>query len=186
MTESQEEALAVTRIVLVGFMGAGKSTLGALLASTLGWRFVDSDEVLVQDQGRSIRLLFEQIGEAAFRELEAATILQALVERQTVLALGGGAFESAVTRRALLAAPETHVVFLETPLEVAIARCEQQQNGAVRPVLTERALLAERFARRAEQYRESHTTLATEGRSPAELLRLLLDTLEPRLGRSRP
>ncbi len=171
----------IVRIVLTGFMGAGKSTLGPLVAAGLGWRFVDLDAALVESEGLSIAALFEQAGEARFRALEEEAIGRLLTLEQTVLALGGGALESASTRTRLLNSPGTHVVFLETPLETALARCVQQAGGAVRPVLLDQAALAGRFTRRLDHYRQAHQTLDTAHGTPGELARLLLASLEPRL-----
>jgi len=171
----------ILRIVLTGFMGAGKSTLGPLVAEGLGWRFVDVDATLVASEGLSIAALFEQAGEARFRALEEDAIARLLTLEQTVLALGGGALESASTRARLLASRHTHVVFLETPLETALARCAQQSGGAVRPVLLDQAALAGRYHQRLAHYRQAHQTLDTAQGSPAELARLLLSSLEPHL-----
>jgi len=162
-------------------MGAGKSTLGPLLAEGLGWRFVDVDATLVESEGLSIAALFEQAGEARFRALEEQAIARLLTLEQTVLALGGGALESDSTRTRLLSSAGTHVVFLETPLETALARCAEQAGGAVRPVLLDRAALAGRFARRLAHYRQAHQTLDTARGTPADLARLLLASLEPHL-----
>ncbi len=167
----------IQRIVLTGFMGAGKSTLGAILAEQLGWRFVDIDEVLVESEGVSIAALFEQRGEARFRSLEEQAIASALDLEHAVVALGGGALESQSTRDRLLGSPGTHLVFLETPLEVALARCAGETGSAVRPVLRDRAALAERFTQRLEHYRKAHQTLSTADRAPAELATLLLATI---------
>ncbi len=171
----------ILRIVLTGFMGAGKSTLGPLVAEGIGWRFIDVDAVLVESEGRSIAELFEQAGEARFRALEEEAIARLLTLEQTVLALGGGALESDFTRARLLGSPGTHVVFLETPLETALARCARQAGGAVRPVLLDQNALAGRFTRRLAHYRQAHQTLDTAYGTPGELARLLLASLEPHL-----
>jgi shikimate kinase len=173
----------ILRIVLTGFMGAGKSTLGALLAAELGWRFVDIDQVLVAAEGSSIAKLFANAGEARFRELEERTIAELLHLDHAVLALGGGALESAATRARLLDSSGTHVVFLETPLQVALARCDQQTGAVPRPVLRDQAGLEARFTQRLEHYRRAHLTLSTVDRPPSLLARLLLETLDPHLDR---
>ncbi len=168
----------ILRVVLTGFMGAGKTTLGALLAAELGWRFADVDAVLVEAEGMSVAGLFERAGEAGFRRLEEEAIARLLEADRIVIALGGGALESETTRARLLGSPGTHVVFLETPLEVALARCADQTGAALRPVLRDEAALAERFERRLEHYRKAHQTLSTTDHTPSELARLLLAGLE--------
>ena len=83
-------------LYIVGFMASGKSTIGRLLASDLGWHFVDIDEEIEKDQGQSISEIFEHYGEAAFRRVEHAIIAKRVraieVGKPTVLALGGGTF----------------------------------------------------------------------------------------------
>ncbi len=160
-------------------MGAGKSTLGPILATRLGWRFLDVDDTLVRTHGASIADLFERFGEARFRGLEEDAIAGLLAEERLVLALGGGALESHTTRERLLRAPGTHLVFLETPLEIALARCAQQSGGAVRPVLEhlDRAGLKDRYARRLEHYRLAHQTILTADRTPDQVAGTLLDAL---------
>ncbi len=174
----------ILRIVLTGFMGAGKSTLGALLAAELSWRFADVDQVLVTAEGLSIDELFDQAGEARFRELEEGVIASLLHLDHAVIALGGGALESAATRELLLHASGTHVIFLDTPLEIALTRCAQQSGAALRPVLRDQAALEARFRRRLEQYRLAHLTVSTVDRTPSLLARLLLGRLKPHLDRT--
>ncbi|HEX3470040.1 MAG TPA: shikimate kinase, partial [Silvibacterium sp.] len=83
--------VTVRRIVLTGFMGAGKSTTGLLLAQKLGWQFLDTDAVIEARTGVTIAQLFEQRGEAAFRTFETETIRDYAQAEHLVLALGGGA-----------------------------------------------------------------------------------------------
>jgi shikimate kinase len=179
MTSLTRSKACISRLVLTGFMGAGKTTLGALLAEELGWRFADVDDVIVEAEGVSVAGLFERSGEAGFRRLEEEAIARLLEADRIVIALGGGALESESTRARLLGSPGAYVVFLETPLDVAVARCVQQPGAAVRPVLRDQAALAERFERRLEHYRQAHQTLSTAGRTPSELARLLLSGLQP-------
>ncbi|EQD38735.1 Shikimate kinase, partial [mine drainage metagenome] len=144
------------RLVLTGFMGAGKSTVGPRLASALGWIFADLDEAIVRAQRASIADLFASMGEQAFRELELEALACALQRAQIVLALGGGVLESAASRSLLTNDPNSLMVYLEAPLEELLARCDGQQlsqDGAPRrPVLEDRAKVAERFLRRRHLY----------------------------------
>lgn len=77
-------------VVLIGFMGAGKSTVGKELANSLQLPFVDSDQLIEEQEGKSIRELFETIGEDAFRSLEAQVIRSLNVHDPMVIAVGGG------------------------------------------------------------------------------------------------
>lgn len=164
----------ISRIVLIGFMGAGKSTVGALLAEQLQWQFLDADAVLEERSGTTIAEIFSRHGESAFRRLEADTIRDLLTRQRLVLAVGGGAIETETTRAALLCAPETCVVFLEAPLEVMIARCEQQPGAAVRPVLQDRGRLQSRFDARLPHYRKAHLVVETATLTPADTVRKII------------
>ncbi len=165
-----------TRIVLTGFMGAGKTTVGRMLAERLGWTFVDLDDVIVETAGESIATLFAEYGEAEFRERERAALDQVLAVNEMVLALGGGALETEANRVRLRASSGTRVIFLEAPLGVLLGRCEDQQRdgaGAARPILADPALL-ERYTRRLPQYRAAHHTLTTAGSEPTEIVEKIL------------
>lgn len=116
-------------IVLVGFMGAGKSTVGRLLAERLGRRFVDSDHVIEERVGCTVQEYFAAEGEPAFRTFEEATILHLLQAEGTVLALGGGSIGSARVRKALA---DHDVVYLDTSLDEVIRRVGEDSR---RPML---------------------------------------------------
>jgi shikimate kinase len=88
-------------VVLVGFMGAGKTTVRRIIAERLGQPFVDSDVLIEQRLGREIRDVFATEGEAYFRELEHATVADLVRGPEAVVALGGGAVEDLRTRAVL-------------------------------------------------------------------------------------
>ncbi|MGA7351235.1 MAG: shikimate kinase, partial [Acidobacteriaceae bacterium] len=120
-----------SRILLTGFMGAGKTTVGALLAESLDWDFVDSDLLVEARAGMTVAEIFERRGETAFREMEAAAIRDAAPEDRLVVALGGGALEMAATRDLVAGWPNALVVFLDAPLETLLARCAGHADGQV-------------------------------------------------------
>lgn len=168
-------ASGVLRVVLTGFMGAGKSTVGALLAARLGWQFIDVDAAIELAQGASVAALFVQHGEPWFRALEQATILNLLAIDRLVLALGGGAIEDAETRQALLTSPGTRLVHLEASLDTVLLRCGGTE--AIRPVLRDKANLESRYTRRLPLYRQAHLTLpvdAIDAETASERLAALL------------
>ncbi len=154
---------AIRRIVLIGFMGAGKSTLGRLLAAELGWGFVDTDREVERQHGCSIARMFAEEGEAAFRKRESLAVARALGQRQVVIALGGGAPE-VLTNRLLLEQTEgTAVVYLQAPFEVLFDRCVLQEGASVRPVLLDAAGAADRFRLRAPFYQRSASHVIRTG-----------------------
>jgi shikimate kinase len=145
----------VERIVLTGFMGSGKSTVGALLAERLGWRFLDLDREIERRDGRSVPAIFRESTEAHFRHLETAALVSLLGQRRVVLALGGGAPEELGNRLLLEQTPHTAVVYLSAPYATLVERCVLQatEPGATaRPVLADLALAEERFQQRRPHY----------------------------------
>lgn len=155
------------RIVLTGFMGSGKTTVGPLVAARLGWRFVDVDDVIEAETGATIAELFIRNGERAFRDQEHSTIAQLAAEEALVLALGGGAIERIETRDLLLTAPETLLVHLEVELETTMARCRGTEH--TRPVLADQANLAARYQRRLPLYRTAHVSISVDALTPEQV-----------------
>jgi shikimate kinase len=164
----------IRRIVLTGFMGAGKSTTGLLIAQTLGWRFIDSDAAIEARTGRTIGKIFAEDGEAAFRVMEADTVREQTRGHDLVLALGGGAIEHLRTRDVLKSLDETRIVFLDAPLEVMVARCLAQPEAAERPVLADREGLLVRLTNRLPHYRTAHLTVSTADLTPEKVAERIL------------
>jgi shikimate kinase / 3-dehydroquinate synthase len=143
-------------VALVGFMGAGKSTLGALAAEKLGRRFIDLDRELERSLQQSIPELFEQRGEAEFRVLEREATLQALCnERPAVLALGGGAVETPSILKTLKERALT--VLVEVDPGVAWTRV-----GGDRPLAQSEAAFHALFGRRQPIYLEAADAVARD------------------------
>lgn len=163
----------IRRIVLTGFMGSGKSTVGPLVAARLGWRFLDADDAIVEETGMEISEFFARHGEPAFREREQAAIARLMgAEGGLVLALGGGAIEHAGTRDLLLHTPGTLLVHLEVELATTLDRCRGTET--TRPVLADHANLAARYRRRLPLYRQSHVSIAVDALTPEEAAEAIL------------
>jgi shikimate kinase len=168
------------RVVLVGVMGAGKSTVGQVLAERLNTTLRDTDEDIVATAGKPISDIFVDDGEDHFRALEKAAVKTALETHDGVLALGGGAILAPETRELLKG---HRVAYLEVGLADAVSRVGL---GAGRPLLAinPRATLKHLLDQRRPLYAEVATiTVATDGRTPediaAEILKAL-QTLSPR------
>ena len=153
------------RIVLTGFMGAGKTSVGRLLASALGWEFLDLDAHLEARTGATIADLFSQHGEAHFRRLESSALANALARPRTVIALGGGTPEELTNRLLLEQTPGTVVIFLDAPFDMLFDRCMLQSFASpehIRPVLASPADAEARFRNRQPLYRRlAKLTIAT-------------------------
>lgn len=158
-------------IVLIGFMGAGKSTVARLLAPRLGLPFVDTDALIVARTGASIEEIFDHGGEGAFREIEREVVGEVLAGQDAVIALGGGAVADPVTSVAL---EWTKVVYLEVGYAEAMRRIGVDPG---RPLLTAsdpRAL----YVARQEQYRRAaDVTVDTSGKTPDEVVAEVLGAL---------
>jgi shikimate kinase len=167
------ETKQTRRIVLTGFMGSGKSTVGPLLAARLGWKFVDVDEVIEAETGTRIAELFKKYGEAAFRQREQEAIARLAEGVELVLALGGGAIETEEVRTLLLGSVGTLLVHLEVELETTLRRCAGTEG--VRPILADQGNLAVRYAKRLPLYRMAHVSIMVDGLTPAEAVEAIVE-----------
>ncbi|NGN63059.1 shikimate kinase [Streptomyces sp. A7024] len=164
-------------VVLVGPPGAGKSTVGALLAERLGVGLRDTDVDIEAKAGKPIPEIFYDEGEPYFRELERAAVRAALAEHDGVLSLGGGAVMDDATRELLAGHP---VVFLEVELADAVKRVGLD---APRPLLAVNPRQAWRqlMEKRRPLYTEvARVTISTADRSPDEVVEAVLEALELR------
>lgn len=167
-------ALAESRVlVLIGAPGSGKSTVGALLAERLGLGFCDVDNMIEQQQGRSITEIFAEDGESGFRRLEAAATAEALDGHQ-VVSLGGGAVMAPKVRAALTGHP---VIWLEVTAATAIQRAGL---NTARPLLmgNVRGTLMKLLAERTPVYQGLATvTVSNDGDDPAPVVDEIVSAL---------
>jgi 3-dehydroquinate synthase len=152
-------------LFLAGFMGTGKTTVGRLCAQALGVPFIDADEVIEQREGMRIAQVFEQKGEAYFRQVEAALVQELAHEPRAVIATGGGMIVDAVNRRALLNAGVC--VGLTASPDAILSRVD----ASTRPMLRgddPRRRIAALLKERAAAYGELHYTLDTSACPPEQ------------------
>jgi len=148
---------------LVGFMGAGKTSVGRLLAQRLGWRFSDLDEAIEAREGYCIADIFSRAGESGFRRAEQAALAELLTEangRPLVLALGGGAFVQAANARAVRQAG-LPAVFLDAPVEELRSRCAPE--GAQRPLFQDEDRFRQLYELRRPDYLRADIRIETTG-----------------------
>jgi shikimate kinase len=173
-------------------MGAGKSTVGRILAARLRWPFLDIDSLITAEHGLTVAQIFAQDGEEHFRRIEAeatARVLDPAHEYDyAVIALGGGAIETEAVRLLLfdraLSVPATVTIFLSAPLPELLARChvnpdpnacvEATRDTPVRPLLTTPEPPETRLARRLPHYARAHLTLDTAAIPPVEVVERIL------------
>jgi shikimate kinase len=165
-------------VSLVGFMGAGKTTVGRALAAHLGWRFEDLDDLIREREGRTIEQIFQQSGERSFRDLEHR-ILGEVVARieadSVVLGLGAGAFIDDRNQEFLLQAG-IPAVFLDAPVEELFRRSEQP--GVVRPLRQDFLQFRELYEKRRPAYLRAPLFISTAGRDVDSVVAEIISELK--------
>lgn len=166
-----------SQVVLVGLPGAGKSTVGPILAELLGWSFLDFDREIEAEVGLTVAEIFARAGESRFRELEADLTKRLASHHQVVFAPGGGWMTN--QHLSSLLAPDALIVWLRVRPEIALARL--RATGVTRPLLQvpdalERLqhLLAERSA----HYQRAHITFDTDELTPPAVAELIYEWLK--------
>lgn len=151
-------------IFLIGFMGAGKTTVGQALARLLNCEFVDVDQLIEARVGKSISDIFAGLGEMKFRSLESDAIVECRGHQRTVIALGGGAYVSEENRNVLRSIGKT--VWLDCPFEICLQRISGNHS---RPLVTDEAQMRELFERRRPAYAQADHVVQTGDLSPEQL-----------------
>lgn len=159
------------KIYLVGFMGAGKTTVARALGRRLGWRVEDIDERIETRERRSVAAIFAQHGEPYFRQQERQVLGDLLLERHVIVATGGGTFAEADNRALMLA--DGAVAWLDVPLAQVVARVPADGR---RPLAADRVQMEQLYARRKLAYAEAHVRIDAAGPVP-EVVERLLDWL---------
>lgn len=149
---------------LVGFMGAGKTSVGRALGHRLGWQFEDLDDRIRMREGRSIEAIFRESGEAEFRQAEYAALAALLAELPAspprVVALGGGAFAQTETA-ALLVKSGAPIVFLDAPVEELWRRCVMEEDQ--RPLRRDQKQFRDLYEARRSFYSQATLRIDTAG-----------------------
>jgi shikimate kinase len=152
------------KVYLVGFMGAGKSTLARALAARLDWRVEDIDERIERAERRDIPSIFRQHGEPYFRALERASLIELLPVRGAVVATGGGTFEDPRNRELMLR--DGVVIWLDVPFGTLLDRVPVDGR---RPLAADRGSLEALYNQRLAAYRLAPVRVDAS-RGPVDLL----------------
>jgi shikimate kinase len=156
------------KIYLIGFMGAGKTSVARALSRRIGWRAEDIDERIERREGRRVAEIFAQRGEPYFREVERAVLRELVPERQVIVATGGGTFMDPENRAIMLAGGA--VAWLDVPLVRVLERVPQDGR---RPLASDRAQMQQLFERRQMAYSQAHVRIDASGPLPDVVERLL-------------
>ena len=169
-------ALGRRNIVLVGFMGSGKTSVGRELAKRLGWSFVDTDELIERMAGKSVPAIFQEDGEPYFRDLESEAIRVAVGCPRAVLATGGGAVLRA-ENMALLKACGL-VVLLDAEPEELYRRVVEEGSRPLLEVPDPLARIRELLEFRRPYYAQADLRVDTTGRTVDEVVEQILEAWE--------
>jgi shikimate kinase len=179
MADFAHDQLGDAPIFLIGFMGTGKSTVGRMLATDIGFAFTDLDDVITRDAGRTVAQIFASEGEAGFRAREEQAVRAAAGMRRTVIATGGGAACREPNLAAMLAAGRV-VALSATPAEVI----RRTGTGPGRPLLHGKAdpegVAAALLAEREPFYARAHHQVDTVGKTPDAVAREIVSHLQRR------
>ena len=158
-------------------MGAGKSTIGRLLAQRIGCDFFDTDHVIEQRTGADIPWIFDMEGESGFRDRESAVLEELSLEKSAVVATGGGIVVREANRRLLK--QQKSVVYLTASIEQLVERTYKDKKRPLLQVADPRQKIVELFELRDPLYREvADYVLVTESRGPKFVVQSILDDLE--------
>jgi shikimate kinase len=159
----------VDKLYLVGFMGAGKTTVAAALGRRIGWRTEDIDERIEARERRSVSAIFVQEGEDYFRETEREVLRELLPERNVIVATGGGTFVDSDNRAMMLS--DGAVAWLDLPLSRVIERIPPDGR---RPLAADLIQMEQLYMRRRVAYADAHVRIDA-GKPASEVVERLLE-----------
>jgi shikimate kinase len=161
------------KLYLVGFMGAGKSTVARALAKRLDWKIEDIDERIERRERRDIPAIFRQEGEPYFRSVEREELITLLPQRGTVIATGGGTVVDAGNRELMLR--DGAVVWLDAPFATILERVPVDGR---RPLAADRLEMERLYNQRLMTYRQAHLRVDAGRGSVEDLVDRIVDWLE--------
>ena len=165
-------------VVLVGLMGAGKSTIGRRLASSLGLNFIDSDAEIVEAAGCSIADIFETYGETIFRDLEQRVLLRLLSSTPCIIATGGGAFIQPAIRNAIK--EKAISVWLKADLNVLLERVSRRDTRPLLKTGDKGDILSKLMQERYPIYGEADITIDSNAGLHEAVVENILSSLQQR------
>jgi shikimate kinase len=161
--------VTVDKLYLVGFMGAGKTSVARALGRRMGWRVEDIDHRIEAREHQRVAEIFARQGEPYFRSVERSVLHDLLPERHVIVATGGGTFVDPENRSVMLA--DGAVAWLDVPLERVLERVPADGR---RPLASDRTQMEQLFARRGAAYSQAHVRIDAS-RPIAEIVERILE-----------
>jgi shikimate kinase len=146
------------KLYLVGFMGAGKTTVARALGKRIGWRVEDVDDRIESRERKAVASIFAQKGEPYFRQVERQVLAELVPERQVIVATGGGTFIEPDNRALMLA--DGAVAWLDVPIADVLTRVPVDGR---RPLATDRVQMEQLFTKRQLAYAQAHVRVDASG-----------------------
>jgi len=170
--ENKQRSLREKSIVLIGFMGVGKTTIGQAIAKKLNWEFLDTDEEIEKIYAMPTSEIFKKFGEAEFREKEKEKIIQLCNQKQKIISVGGGAFLQEAIQKECLS--KCNVIHLDMSWEAWIDRINLIIDS--RPVLQGKNIdeIRELFTSRQPIYKHHHFKINTDNLDPEQAADLII------------
>lgn len=163
-------------VVLVGLMGAGKSTVGRRLAAMLGRDFIDADDAIEEAAQRSVAEIFDEFGEGYFRDGERRVIARLMEENGGVIATGGGAFVDDETRTLIL--EKAVAVWIDCDIDTLVERTSRRDT---RPLLREgdpKAILTDLLGKREQYYSQAQVRVKSEEGPHKDTARAIIEAID--------
>jgi shikimate kinase len=161
--------LLIMNIVLIGFMGTGKTTVGKLLATELDFQFVDADALIESKAGKSITQIFQSEGEGYFRKLEASLAEELAAGDHQVIATGGGFVLN--SKNILVFKPQGLIIALKASTQSIYERIRAEKHRPLLAVSDPLTRIRQLLLEREPYYQKADWTIDTDGKIPADLVR---------------
>ncbi|MEM6383001.1 MAG: shikimate kinase [Pseudomonadota bacterium] len=176
------QTLAGRSVVMIGMMGAGKSSIGRRLAQALGLDFVDSDDEIEKAANLTIPEIFERHGEAHFRDGERKVIARLVSEKQRIIALGGGAFENPKTREEV--ARKAISIWIKADFETLMERVKRRSHRPLLQTPDPEGTLRRLIAEREPNYARAAITVTSNHAAHTDMVRACMKALAAYLSKS--
>jgi shikimate kinase len=168
----------VSKIILVGMMGAGKTTIGKLLSNKLGYDFVDLDKIIEEKSGVKINTIFEIEGEAGFREREFQVLRDSIEKEKVIISTGGGIVTNEKSRTQLIK-HNVFIIYLKANLETLFSRLKNDNSRPILNVDNKEQVIESILHEREPQYKDlADMTVDTTHMKTNDVVKLIIKKMD--------